>query len=257
SRERTTEKEYIIIADIVQRPLYGLGHDINSGTCLTHSILHFLLMLLTNKILKNNFKLFIFDIKKYENPPVDERKGLYKHPSLNHLIFQGYRFLHMLSLCLLLHNEELDEDDHNINKEVKILNNMYDTLASSDEQEMEGYFFVVNSIIFQLIFIKYCQHTKKRKEVGLIGIFCFFASIIEVFKLENVISEIFVINGDDDIAMQYANLFNCQIGTFPMIWKKDLLVGRVTTIDNLDKKGRSSFGKVEGIKRNIILLDGI
>ncbi|KAL5675966.1 hypothetical protein ACJX0J_012097, partial [Zea mays] len=29
--------------------------------------------------------------------------------------------------------------------------------------------------------------------------------------------EIFVINGDDDIKMHYANLFDCQMGTFPMI----------------------------------------
>ncbi|KAL5654668.1 hypothetical protein ACJX0J_033987, partial [Zea mays] len=97
---------------------------------------------------------------------------------------------------------------------------------------------------------------------GLIGNFCFFASIIEVFlarmmdkAIDNGVlkglgnhlipngSEIFVVNGDDDIAMQYANLFNCQIGTFPMFWKKYLIAGRITTIDNLDKKGRSSFVK--------------
>jgi hypothetical protein len=121
-------------------------------------------------------------------------------------------------------------------------------------------------------------------------------------KINFMKSEIFVINGDDDIAMQYANLFNCQIGTFPMLylgvpvrsnrlhiadwrkleeklekildcWKDSSLsvAGRITlinaclsnspiyhmsmyllpktTIDNLDKKGRSSFVKVEGIKK--------
>jgi hypothetical protein len=37
-------------------------------------------------------------------------------------------------------------------------------------------------------------------------------------KINFMKSEIFVINGDDDIAMQYANLFNCQIGSFPMMY---------------------------------------
>jgi hypothetical protein len=31
-------------------------------------------------------------------------------------------------------------------------------------------------------------------------------------------SEIFMINGDEDITMQYASLFDCQIGTFPILY---------------------------------------
>jgi hypothetical protein len=37
-------------------------------------------------------------------------------------------------------------------------------------------------------------------------------------KINFMKSEIFMINGDDDIKMQYANLFDCQIGTFPMMY---------------------------------------
>jgi hypothetical protein len=37
-------------------------------------------------------------------------------------------------------------------------------------------------------------------------------------KINFMKSEIFVINGDDDIKMQYANLFDCQMGTFPMMY---------------------------------------
>jgi hypothetical protein len=37
-------------------------------------------------------------------------------------------------------------------------------------------------------------------------------------KINFMKSEFFVINGDDDIKMQYANLFDCQMGTFPMMY---------------------------------------
>jgi hypothetical protein len=37
-------------------------------------------------------------------------------------------------------------------------------------------------------------------------------------KINFMKSEIFVINGDDDIKMHYANLFDCQMGSFPMMY---------------------------------------
>lgn len=37
-------------------------------------------------------------------------------------------------------------------------------------------------------------------------------------KINFMKSEIFVINGDEDINRQYANIFDCQIGTFPMLY---------------------------------------
>lgn len=37
-------------------------------------------------------------------------------------------------------------------------------------------------------------------------------------KINFMKSGIFVINGDEDIIMQYASLFDCQIGTFPMLY---------------------------------------
>ncbi|KAL5669765.1 hypothetical protein ACJX0J_021986, partial [Zea mays] len=48
------------------------------------------------------------------------------------------------------------------------------------------------------------------------------------FLLLQEVSEIFMINGDEDITMQYASLFDCQIGTFPILYFgiKDLIVGR-------------------------------
>jgi hypothetical protein len=37
-------------------------------------------------------------------------------------------------------------------------------------------------------------------------------------KINFMKSEIFMINGDEDITMQYASLFDCQIGTFPILY---------------------------------------
>jgi hypothetical protein len=37
-------------------------------------------------------------------------------------------------------------------------------------------------------------------------------------KINFMKTEFFVINGDEDITMQYANLFDCQIGTFPVLY---------------------------------------
>jgi hypothetical protein len=37
-------------------------------------------------------------------------------------------------------------------------------------------------------------------------------------KINFMKTEIFVINGDEDITMQYANLFDCQIGTSPVLY---------------------------------------
>ncbi|KAL5683089.1 hypothetical protein ACJX0J_009474 [Zea mays] len=49
-------------------------------------------------------------------------------------------------------------------------------------------------------------------------------------------TEIFVINGDEDITMHVVPWCSCD-------WIKELIAGR-TTIGNLDKKGRSFLGKM-------------